>query len=97
MLDDEGVTLYTHIAPEHLPAVQQVVKRYDMRFLNNPAAFLRFGGKVYCIINSGPASMAAVNAAFREIDEITREPDPPPPPTVGDRVTAFWKWCRGTR
>lgn len=62
-------------ADEHLlPQIQRVVKRYDLRFHNNPAAF-RGLGRALVEISSNGVDPRLVREAHDEIDRI-RLPQP---------------------
>lgn len=69
----------------HLVPIQQVVKRYDLRFHNNPARWLG-QGRVLVEIESNGVDPGLVRAAHDEIDMI-RLPEPQPrAPSWWDRI-----------
>ena len=66
-------TLMFTVDDRLLPAIQAVVKRYDLRFRNNPAAFVGTGS-AYVEINANDQGVEAWRAAMQEIDAIRCPP-----------------------
>lgn len=66
-------TLMFTVDDRLLPAIQVVVKRYDLRFRNNPAAFVGTGS-VHVEINDNDQGVDAWRAAMQEIDAIRYPP-----------------------
>lgn len=65
---------------EHLVPIQQVVKRYDLRFGNNPAAYISSGcDGAFVEITFEGTDNERWNAALREIDTIRWPPVPEQP------------------
>lgn len=76
-----GVIASFHAKDDCLPAIQRIVKQYNLRFLGNPAAGLGLGGvfvQIECN-NAAPRDWSAAMAAIHNI----RHPDPPPSPKRG--------------
>jgi hypothetical protein len=67
------VTMGFTVDEKHLPAIQVVVKRYDLRFRNNPAAFVGMGS-AHVEINDNDQGVEAWHAAMAEIDAIRCPP-----------------------
>lgn len=77
------------VLPERLPQIQAVVKKYDLRFNNNPAAFIALGGSAYVEISyESPLNNDVIKSSMAEIDAIRNPPQPPKPKTVWQKIWA---------